>query len=439
MMVMPKEDVTQAEVSKQAERLKKSHIFLMKHPKIMALSGIIIMGTSEVRANIPTAYTDGVNKKYGAGFMAKCTDPQLNGLVMHENGHVFFRHVTHHKRLFRENPKLTNIAADFVVNDMIVLYEDKDIELPPGALWNPMFRNWSVTQVYDYLKKRKEELEDEGEGNPRPDGKPGPQGDGTGPQGNGSPSGETQNKQTDVDELLKRLDDHDSLDEHDHEAGAELDEKQIGEDIDRALRQGGMLAGILGGDKNRQIEELLKPKVDWREVLRDFISSMCRGKDELSWRRFNKRLVANGYYMPTPIAETVGEVVVAIDTSGSIGDAQLSQFAGELASICEAVIPEKVRVVWWDAKVHGEQVFEQNQYASIATLLKPVGGGGTVVSSVSEHLVKHNVQAECVIIFTDGYVEDDVQWQHTAPLLWLITQRRGYEPPVGKSVFVEED
>ena len=130
--------------------------------------------------------------------------------------------------------------------------------------------------------------------------------------------------------------------------------------------------------------------------------------------------------MPTPIAETVGEVVVAIDTSGSIGDEQLSQFAGELASICEAVIPEKVRVVWWYAKVHGEQIFEQNQYASIATLLKPVGGGGTIVSSVSEHLVKHNVQAECVIIFTDGYVENDVQWQHTAPLLWLITQRRGY-------------
>lgn len=433
-MVMPKEVVSQAEISKQAERLKKSHIFLMKHPKIMALSGIIIMGVSEVKGDIPTAYTDGVNKKYGAKFMARCTDPQLNGLVMHENGHVFFRHVTHHKRLFRENAKLTNIAADFVVNDMIVMLEDKEIELPPGALWNPMFRNWSVTQVYDYLKKRKEELEEEDKGNGGPcsDGQPGP-------QGSDSPSGETQNKETDVDELLKRLGDHDSLDEHDHEGGGEYDEKKVGEDIDRALRQGGMLAGILGGDRNRQIEELLKPKVDWREVMRDFISSMCRGKDELSWRRFNKRLVANGYYMPTPIAETVGELVVAIDTSGSIGDKQLSQFAGELASICEMVIPERVRVVWWDAKVHGEQIFEQNQYASIATLLKPVGGGGTVVSSVSEHLVKNNVQAECVVIFTDGYVEDDVQWQHTAPLLWLITQRRGFEPPVGKSVFVEED
>jgi hypothetical protein len=69
MMAMPKQDVTQAEVSKQSERLKKSHIFLMKHPKIMALSGIIIMGTSEVRANIPTAYTDGVNKKYGGIYL----------------------------------------------------------------------------------------------------------------------------------------------------------------------------------------------------------------------------------------------------------------------------------------------------------------------------------------------------------------------------------
>jgi predicted metal-dependent peptidase len=303
------------------------------------------------------------------GSWRRCTDPQLNGLVMHENGHVFFRHVTHHKRLFRENPKLTNIAADFVVNDMIVLYEDKDIELPPGALWNPMFRNWSVTQVYDYLKKRKEELEDEGEGNPRPDGQP--QGDGQDTRSGGSDS-----KATDVDELLKRLDDHDSLDEHDHEAGAELDEKQIGEDIDRALRQGGMLAGILGGDKNRQIEELLKPKVDWREVLRDLSLACVVAKTSYRGGGSTSVLLPMATTCPLRLLRLWGEVVVAIDTSGSIGNAQLSQFAGELASICEAVIPEKVRVVWWDAKVHGEQIFEPNQYASIATLLKPVGGGG---------------------------------------------------------------
>jgi predicted metal-dependent peptidase len=102
------------------------------------------------------------------------------------------------------------------------------------------------------------------------------------------------------------------------------------------------------------------------------------------------------------------------------------------------VTPEKIRVVWWDAEVHGEQIFTEGQYANIAKLLKPVGGGGTRVSCVGEYLVKHNVNAECVLVFTDGFVENDVTWQHTAPLLWLITDNKSFIPPVGKSVLVKE-
>ena len=430
-MIMPVEEVTKAEVEKQSERLKRSHIFLMKHPKIMPLSGIIVMGKSEVKPNIPTAYTDGRNKRYGAKFMKKLTDPQVNGLVMHENGHVFCRHVSHHKRIFRENPKLANIAADFIVNDMIVRYEDKQIELPPGALWNPMFRNWSAIEVYDYLKKRKKELEDEDDGD-------GSSGNGP-PKNSGSGEGEKQNSNepTDIDEMLKNLGDYDSLDEHD--PNGEADDKELGEEIDRALRQGGMLAGILGGNRDRAIEELLAPVIDWRETLREFVSAICNGKDEYSWRRFDRRHVANNMYLPSTISERVGEIIVAIDTSGSIDEEQLSHFAGELASICESVTPDKIRVVWWDATVHGEQVFTEGQYATIAKLLKPVGGGGTRVSVVSDYLVKQSINAECVIVFTDGYVEDNIVWEHTAPLLWLITHNKRFEPPVGKSVHMKED
>ena len=429
MQVMNKPKV---DVAKQSERLKKSHVFLLRHEKVMAYSGIIVMGKSEVKEGIPTAYTDGVNKKYGAVFLESLTDEQINGLVMHENGHVFYRHVTHHKRLFREDPRMCNIAADFVVNDMIVRLDDKRIQLPPGALWHPMFRNWSVVEVYDYLKKRKKELEGQGQG----------QGQCQPGKGTGSPQGETQNKAgaepTDVDEMLKRIEDYESLDEHDFEAGAEMDEAKVGEDIDRALRQGGMLAGILGGTRDRTIDELLAPRIDWRETLREFVMSLCNGKDEHSWRRFNRRHVANDIYTPTTISEKVGEIVVAIDTSGSIGGRELSAFASELASICDAVTPEKIRVVWWDAEVHGEQIFTEGQYANIAKLLKPVGGGGTRVSCVGEYLVKHNVNAECVLVFTDGYVENHVTWQHSAPLLWLITDNKSFIPPVGKSVLVKE-
>ena len=146
-------------MDKQEERLRKSHVFLLKHPKTMQLGGIILMGNSSVEDDVPTAYTDGLNKRYGRKFMEKLNDSQVNGLVMHENGHVFFRHVTHHKQIFRENRQLANIAADFVVNDMIVSLKEPLIELPPGAMYNEMFHNWSVIQVFDYLNKRKKELD----------------------------------------------------------------------------------------------------------------------------------------------------------------------------------------------------------------------------------------------------------------------------------------
>jgi predicted metal-dependent peptidase len=305
--------------------------------------------------------------------------------------------------------------------------------LPEGGLYNPMFHNWSMSKVYAYLKQRKKELDEEGQGQG--------QGQGGQPQDNNSPGGETLNDRhgvTDIDKLLKNLNDHDSLDEHDYKAAEKYDEKEISEKVDRALREGGLLAGILGGDKNRQIEQLLEPKVDWREALREFVMAQCAGRSDYTWRRFNNRQVANDIYMPSVINESIGEIVVAIDTSGSIGAKQLTEFATELVSICDSVMPEKVRVLWWDTKVHGEQVFQDN-YASLAHMLKPVGGGGTSVSCVSEYLVKKRTNAECIVVFTDGYLENDIKWTHQAPTLWMVTENKNFTPPVGKKVFIEGD
>ena len=421
-------------MDKQEERLKRSHVFLLKHPKTAGLGGIILMGNSTVIDDCPTAYTDGINKKYGRKFMAGLSDEEVNGLVMHENGHVFFRHVTHHKKIFRENRKLANIAADFVVNDMIVQFQDPKITLPPGAMWHPMFRNQSVMQVYNYLKQRKQELDkqDESQGQDQCDNG---QSQGQG-ENNSSQGGETKDKPTDVDKVLRNLGDNDSLDEHDID-GVEIDEKEVTEKIDRALREGGLLAGILGGNKNRAIEELLEPVVDWREALAEFVLSICNGKSDYSWKRFNNRLVANDFYMPTVISETVGEIVVAIDTSGSIGGRELSEFATELVSICDMVNPEKIRVLWWDTAVHGEQLFQTN-YQGLEHMLKPKGGGGTHVSCVSEYLIKKNINPECVVVFTDGYVESNIKWNHKSPVLWLVTQNKDLDIPTGKKVHMKE-
>ena len=420
----------------QETRLKRNHIMLMKHQETSWYSGIMMMGKSEVSDAEFTAYTDGVNKKYSRPFMSKIKDDaKLRGLIMHENLHVALKHIQRCGDLFKENPKLANVSADFVVNDIIHNFKDKaNCALPDGALYNPMFHNWSVREVYAFLNQKKK------------GGGGGGGGGGSGDKDKSGRGGQDSNSSgdeqiTDIDELMKNLDNMDSIDEHDWESGKELtpeERKKMEEGIDVALRQGGILAGRMGAKVPRSISDLLEPKIDWKDAMREFVSANVMGKDEYTWRKFNKRMLANNLYLPSLENESVGEVVIAIDTSGSITNEILAVFASELASICAVCSPEKVRVLWWDTQVHGEQVFKDN-YSDIANMLKPMGGGGTYASCVSEYLIKHDVKAECVIMFTDGYVESDVKWDITIPTLWVVTQNKNFEPPFGKKIFMEEN
>lgn len=396
----------------QEDRVKKAHIMMMKHPETAFYSGVMMMGTTAVVDDNITAYTDGVNKRYGREFLAKvCPDQAtVNGLVLHENLHIALRQMIHSLDLFKEDRQLANRAADFVVNDIIENIKDKNlVRLPEGGCYDPKYHNMNMREVYRLLKQEQEQ-----------NGKCKPQ-DGDG-EGNGSGGGEYQ------------------FDEHDYE-GQQQDGKDYAERakeldamVDRALREGALLAGRLGIDLPRAITEVLEPQVNWRNELAEFVTASCRGNDEYTWRKFNRRMLANNMYLPTVEDETIGEVVVPIDTSGSIGQQQINEFAGELVSIAEAVQPERIRVLWWDTKVHGEQIFERDDFQSIGTLLKPLGGGGTRVSCVSEYINKKQIKADAVVVFTDGYVESDVDWQIGSPTLWLVTENKHWQVPAGKKV-----
>ena len=402
----------------QETRLKRNHIALMKHPETAWYSGIMMMGENEVIDKEVTAYTDGVNKRYGRKFMESIKDEaQLRGLIMHENLHVALKHIPRNKDLWKENSKLANASADYVVNDIIENMKDKaHIKLPNGALYHPQFHNWSLREIYTFLKKNAKGGGGGGDGE-----------GGTGLKNSGSSDGDNEFPT-------------DSLDEHDWES-QELsveDAKKLEEKIDKSLREGGIMAGRMGAKIPRSISDLLEPKVDWREVLRDFVASATKGKDEFTWRKFNKRMLANDMYLPSLENESIGEIVVAIDTSGSIGQAQLNEFASELASICDTCSPEVVRVLWWDTSVHGEQVFK-GDYTNIASMLKPEGFGGTHVSCVNKYVMEKGIKAECVLVFTDGYVEHDIEWQITAPTLWMVTENKEFSPPTGKLVLIDKE
>ena len=391
------------------ERMKKNHIALMRHPETALYSGVIMAGESHVSDEFFTAYTDGLNKKYSARFIEKLSDEELRALILHENLHVALMHIPRHKDLMDENRLLANVAMDIVVNNIINRLSDKKLcKLPEGGIFDPHYDGWSVREIYNDLKKQNE--------------------------GNGSGEGEV------VVIVNGKAHSTEGSDEHDAkgtEGKTPEEMKELEEKIGKALREGGMLAGRLGTKMPRELEESLVSPVDWRKELQEYIKTSVRGADELTWRRFNRSLLANDILAPSVESETITEVLFAVDTSGSIGDEDLAAVATQIAAACETCRPEKVRVLWWDTHVHGEQVFAVDDYDNIRKLLKPQGGGGTRVSCVSEYIVKNKLAPDCAVILTDGYLEDNIQWAATVDTLWLVKGNNRFVPPSGKKLTIE--
>lgn len=438
-------EYTAAEIAVAERALKKAHVDLLRHPATCGFSGVVLRGANKVvtDGSVPTACCDGKNKSYGIDFLGKQTPQELVGLVYHENLHDAFMHMHRDTDLRKESHRLYNAAADYVINAVIKDLESKYpafIKLPEGGLYHPKFADWSAREVYLFLRDQCES-QPEKPSKPCNDGQPQQGGTGNNPQ----PGQNKTEPHAGSDKVYDKQSGEGypiggGFDEHDYQPadGMTPDEKgQEAKEVKEALQQGGTVAGVRGANMPRSIEDSMIPKVDWKEVLRDFIMEVCSGRDNSTWRNANRKFMPMGVFLPSTEAEVVGELVLAIDTSGSISPSDLALVAAEVSKLCDETQPSAVRVLWWDTHVHGEQVFEPDAYANIAHLLKPRGGGGTRVSCVSEYLSKASRKTAAVIVFTDGWVEGDVQWQVNAPTLWVLPEQgrnKRFAPPTGKVV-----
>ena len=222
---------------------------------------------------------------------------------------------------------------------------------------------------------------------------------------------------------------------------SEEEKKELAREIDQAIRQGQMAAQKVAGKGNggldRELSELMTPKVDWREVLREFVKATCRARDTSSWRRVNRRFLSTGTYMPSLIGEKVGHLVIGVDTSGSIGGPELAEFLSEVKGIAEDVNPECVDLLYWDCEVAGHETYEANNVSSIIQSTQPKGGGGTSPSCITAYMEEKKLDPECVIVLTDGYVGSDWGGNWTCPVLWCITGGNEATAPNGKTIHIK--
>jgi predicted metal-dependent peptidase len=393
-------------------RLERSHFQCMSHHNFALLSGIIMIGKSEI-SNVRTACTDGVNKYYGEAFVLTLSEPEMNGIVLHENGHVMLRHMPMYRHLYEIDAARANKACDYVINGWIVDTDPqgKFAKLPKGGLYNPDYTNLTVKEIFDLLK---EEDEQGNGGKPCEDGEPG---EGTGDDG---------------------------FDEHDWEGTDEAEEvlggsDEVGKLVEQAIREGSTLVGKLKGNVNRRITDSVTPKIDWSVVYQDFMQSISNGRGTASWRQFNRRFLAKpfGMLMPHQYEEAIKEVILGVDASGSITDEALASVTAEMVKIVESVNPEVIRILWWDAEVQKEQIIRRDQSSNIKHLVEATGGGGTRMSCVSEYIIANGLKPDCVTIFTDGYVEHDVNWQTTSPTVFIVDGNTSFRSPTaeGKVIF----
>jgi predicted metal-dependent peptidase len=411
------------------KRVERAHAQLMRHKDFCLFSGVFMVGKVSVSETVPTAMTNGRDVVYGRAFVDLLNDKQLAFVVVHEAMHKAYRHLTVWNSIAKENPHLANAAMDFVINLQI---KDSDphgyvVEMPRDAegkligLLDEKYRGMDTKQVYNALKK-----EHGGDGG---DGKGG--GGGSGGQtdnGSGSPAGQGSGK---------------NFDEHDWEGANELSDKEVDElsnEIDNALREGAILAGKMKGNVPRGIDELLHPKVDWKEALRMFIKTSMRGGDKSTWRRPNRRYLGVDIVMPSTISEKAETFVIGADASGSIFGETMSQFMGEIKSICDDVAPETVELLYWDSHVVARETYRGAEVENLINTTKPRGGGGTQPECVPIYLEANHIAPQCIIMLTDGvfYGEAWHEWNRTsAPVLWCVVGNKDFVPQHGQSIYVE--
>ena len=354
---------------KRIERLlaKARTALVLEHPFI---GNVALNLPYIVDYGVKTAATNGKNIRYNPHFVDSLNDEERKFLVAHECLHPMLEHT--YRRNGR-NHKRWNQAADYVINKL--LDDEKIGKMPQGGLLDNNIHQaggGTTDGIYNIL----------------------PEPDEDGNNGHGDP-----------------LDDcNDGGDTPAEQAQQEAEWKvRVAQAAQAAKMMGKMSAGL-----ERLVGEILKPKVDWRDVLRKFLEK-CKS-DQRTWSKFNRRFLAQGIYLPSVSGESLGEIAFAVDCSGSITQDVIDQFAAEILSAKEDGNPTKIHVVYFDSEVSHYECYGRDDDLDI----KPHGGGGTAFSPVFEYFAEHDINPVACVFLTDLCCNDFGE-QPDYPVLWVST------------------
>ncbi len=365
-------------MSDHIKALEKAKIALMTKPDSVFFSEIAFSLKYVWDNSVPTAATNGTEMYLNTGFFIKLEPEQRVGLILHEALHVAYMHFA---RIKERNPKLWNIAGDYVINQTLI---DRGFKLPVGGWYDPQYQGMTTEQVYDLIKNDQEDTED-----------------------------------FEMD-----------LIPHQGTSDEELEDKVQQVLVRAAIRskQEGDGEGTIPNDIQIFLDGLLNPKLPWNKLLQKYINQY--NKNDYSFKKPNRRLFPK-YYLPSLYNINLMDIVVAVDTSGSVTDHEFKTFISEVASIFRMMKPNKITLIQFDTEI--SSVTEIKSFQELMKV-KFQGRGGTDTTELMEWVKKNKPQL--TMVFTDGCFRDNNVIPKT-DVLWLIHNNQNFKQSFGKVIHYE--
>jgi predicted metal-dependent peptidase len=340
-------------------------------------AGLLLFADIQPREGLGTAATDGMKIYYDPSYLRTLTVKQVQGLLMHEVLHCALQHVPRRKL---RNHELWNFAADIVVNGMIAPLQT--YELPFGAIRRPAIEHFSVEEVYAILERECVSI----------------------PMAlvldlAGGPS-------------YPSVDDGFSWSDGSIAATAEN-----GAYWQHAIRSAQIMAeasergrGSIPAQFNREMQIADTPQIDWKAALwRFLVRTPC------DFGGYDRRFIHRGLYIDDMAGESL-KVHIAIDTSASVRNDELSQFLVEVQSIVGAYPHIDCSLYYADADLHGPYKLDR-----ATEIPSPKGGGGTSFKPFFRAVAKgmSSQEDDLCIYLTDGY-GDFPDKAPSCPVMWVL-------------------
>ncbi len=341
--------------------------------------------------SIETAMCDGITIKYNPKFVDDLPLTKVQGLIAHEVMHPAF---LHHTRRGSRDHKKWNIACDYAINNILV---DAGFDLPEGGLVSSNYKGMTAEHIYSLLPENtptSKRYSSDGSGNPDPGGDGGVE--------DSPEKGESR--------------------QHNEEAQWKIAVSQAA----HVAKQRGKLPAEL----ERLLENVFEPVLPWKAILHRFMTE--KSLDDFSWKRSNRRLISQGIYIPSRLSEdAMGDVVVVIDTSGSITDKELQEFGSEITGIISETRPQKTYVMYCDARVAHVDEFDPDDNITFTAR----GGGGTDFRPPFDWLEEKGITPKALVYLTDGYGPFP-ESEPNFPTMWVINNH-DITPPFGEHIILD--